>query len=91
MTRVASPGLEPVVGIVYASAVRTGDEPAEIAAALDRHGTGIEHVVAAWSEDGEVFLEWLASPTAQNVARWTGFVTLSAAAGESSAEAQGKP
>jgi len=36
-------------------------------------------------------LEWLASPTAQDVARWTGFVTLSATAGESSEEAQGKP
>jgi len=91
MTRIASPGLEPTIGIVYASAVRTGDERIEIAAALDGVGGGVEHVVAVWSADGGVFSAWLGTPAVQDIARQTGFVTLGAAGGESGAEAQGRP
>jgi ABC-type molybdate transport system substrate-binding protein len=76
--RIASPALQPALGIVFASTVRTSEHPIEVAAKLGAAEDGVEHVIAIWTERGGRFAAWLESRGAQQIAQRAGFVVLGA-------------
>lgn len=76
LSRTGSLGLDPVLGIVYASTRLNSELPIEVAGVIADEDLVDQHVVSVWSEDGGRFAEWLISPAAQRIASQSGFLAL---------------